>query len=286
MTSHLPLAGLAVLVTRPQPSADAWAQRLRSLGAQPLVAPMMELVAVSTPEEQRAVKAIVLDFDRYQKAIFVSQNAVAHGLDWLEAYWPQLPTGIDYFAVGQSTARALEKRGIDVMALQNTGAMNSEVLLEAPELSAEAVNHQRIVIFRGQGGRGLMGQVLGERGAQVDYCELYRRQLPAQASEQLVNAVRQNPAGPLVVALHSGEALDNYTRTLGQLPQEGSELKTLRQAPLLVPSERLAEQARSLGYRRLIRADNATDNRMEAALGTAIHQTSLFSSDGTYDRDR
>lgn len=286
MASHLPLAGLAVLVTRPQPSANAWAQRLEAEGAQPLVAPMMELVPVSDPEGQRAIKQIVLDFDRYQKAIFVSQNAVAHGLDWLEAYWPQLPMGIDYFAVGQSTARALEDRGLKVTALQNAGAMNSEALLDAPELSAGRVKHQRIVIFRGRGGRGLMGQVLGERGAQVDYCELYHRQLPPKAPEQLRSAVRQKISGPLVVALHSGEALDNYTQTLARLPPGGPELKKLRQAPLLVPGERLVEQAQALGYRQLIRAENATDVSMEAALRAALSQTSLFSSDGTHDRDR
>jgi len=270
MASHLPLAGLSVLVTRPQPSADAWAQRLQAQGAQPLVAPMMELVPVSDPDEQRTIKAVVLDFDRYQKAIFVSQNAVAHGLDWLEAYWPQLPMGIDYFAVGRSTARALEDRGLKVMALQNTGAMNSETLLEAPELSAEAIKNQRVVIFRGQGGRRLMGQVLSERGAQVDYCELYRRQRPPQATELLLNAIRQEADYPLVVAIHSGEALDNYTRTLTRLPPGEPGLNRLRQGQLLVPSERLADQARALGYRRLISAENATDDSMEAALRAAM----------------
>ena len=285
MASHLPFAGLAVLVTRPQPSANAWAHRLQAQGAQPLVAPMMELVPVSDPDEQRAIKAIVLDFDRYQKAIFVSQNAVAHGLDWLEAYWPQLPMGIDYFAVGRSTARALEDHGLRVMALQNKGAMNSEALLEAPELGAEAIEHQRIVIFRGRGGRGMMGQVLDERGAQVDYCELYHRQLPSQAPEQLLSAGRQEMSSPLVVALHSGEALDNYTRTLAQLPSAEPGLDRLRQAPLLVPGERLANQALAHGYQRLIRAENATDDSMEAALSAALRQT-FFSRDGTHDRDR
>ena len=286
MTSHLPLAGLAVLVTRPQPSAEAWAQKLKAKGAQPLIAPMMELLPIDDPNGRRAIKQRILDFDRYHKAIFVSQNAVAHGLDWLEAYWPQLPMGIDYFAVGQSTARALEDHGLRVMALQNTGAMNSEALLEAPELDAEAVKHQRIVIFRGRGGRGILGQVLGERGAQVDYCELYHRQLPPQAPEQLLSASRQQVSSPLVVALHSGEALDNYTRTLSRLPPGEPGLNRLRQARLLVPSDRLADQASALGYRWLIRAENATDDAMEAALCAALNQTSLFSSDGIHDRDR
>ncbi|WP_347329924.1 uroporphyrinogen-III synthase [Marinimicrobium locisalis] len=274
------LAGLQVLVTRPEPQAGRWAQQLQALGAVPLVAPMMTLEAVSEPEAREAIKACIMDFDLYQKAIFVSQNAVAHAFDWLDHYWPQLPMGVEYYGVGERTARALAEEEVEVTAWQSRGAMNSEALLEAPEL--QNVAEQRIVIFRGVGGRGLLGQALRERGARVDYCELYERRCPEDAVERLRRALAPRPTTRLIVALHSAETLDNYHQTRGQLAEESD---ALAQAPLLVPGERVAQRARTLGYHRVLVAENATDPSMLEALEAASQDPILFQTDGTRYRD-
>lgn len=274
------LTGLQVLVTRPEPQAGRWADQLKALGAVPLVAPMMTLDAVSEPAAKQAVKACIMDFDLYQKAIFVSQNAVAHAFDWLDHYWPQLPMGVEYYGVGERTARALADENVEVTAWQSRGAMNSEALLEAPEL--QNVAEQRIVIFRGVGGRGLLGQTLSERGARVDYCELYERRRPSDAVERLHKALAQRPASRLIVALHSAETLDNYHWARRHSTDARD---ALAQAPLLVPGERVAQHARALGYRRLAVAENATDPSMLEALQAASQDSALFQTDGTRYRD-
>lgn len=270
------LDGINVLITRPRAQAEPWADKLAERGARPLVVPLMELQKLSTPAERQAIKTCILDFDLYQKAIFVSQNAVAYALEWLSDYWPQLPMGIEYFGVGERTAAALAAEGISVTALQSQGAMNSEALLDAPQLQAEAVREQRIVIFRGQGGRGVLGETLSGRGARVDYCELYRRQCPAGAAEDLNAVLSSGPAisGALVAVLHSGETLDNYARTLGELTPDNA--RRLQRAPILVPGERVTAQAQALGFKQVITAENATDPSMLAALETAASRN-LFS---------
>ena len=66
---------------------------------------------------------------------------------------------------------------------------NSEALLAAASL--RQVAGKRILILRGQEGRNLLGDELARRGAQVDYCEVYRRALPATGAadfERLVVA--------------------------------------------------------------------------------------------------
>lgn len=274
------LSGLQVLVTRPEPQAGRWAQQLETLGAVPLVAPMMTLEPVGEPEAKEAIKACIMDFDLYQKAIFVSQNAVAHAFDWLDHYWPQLPLGVEYYGVGERTAQALAEENVKVTAWQSRGAMNSEALLEASPL--QNVAEQRIVIFRGVGGRGLLGQTLRKRGARVDYCELYERRCPNDAVERLHRALAQRSVSRLIVALHSAETLDNYHWARGQLTDARD---ALAQAPLLVPGERVAQHARALGYHRLAVAENATDPSMLEALQAASQDPALFQTDGTRYRD-
>lgn len=261
------LEGVPVLITRPEPQASAWARILSEQGAQPLPVPMMELRALTEPNDIQAIKNCVLDYDLYQNAVFVSQNAAAYALDWLDNYWPQLPLGIRYFAVGERTARALRDRGIEVTALQRDGAMDSEALLEAPELQSNSVANQRIVIFRGQGGRGLMGQELTQRGALVSYCELYRRCLPDNAAERLDSALAGagNWRQELLVAVHSGETLDNYKTVLDQISHRALAEELLHR-PLVVPGRRVSQRARELGFTRVITAGNATDTSMLAAL--------------------
>lgn len=267
-----PLTGLQVVVTRPEAQASTWAETLEALGAQVGLAPLMALEPVTDAAAKQAIKQCILDFDLYQKAIFVSQNAVAFAFDWLEDYWPQLPIRVEYYGVGERTARALEAHQVPVTAWQNDGPMNSEALLAAPEL--QSVADQRIVIFRGVGGRGVMADTLRERGARVDYCELYQRHCPAQAGASLAQALEGFGSGPLIVALHSGETLDNYHRVRQQLAAEQN--RWLAEATLLVPGDRVAAQARALGYSRVLKAENATDPSMLAALRRVAANPALF----------
>ncbi|WP_346838495.1 uroporphyrinogen-III synthase [Microbulbifer sp. SAOS-129_SWC] len=252
-----PLAGKRILVTRPAAQARGWCERLCAAGAAVDCLPMLAIEAVGDNAGLQAIKSRILDFDQVDCAIFVSQNAVRHGCDWLDDYWPQLPLGPHCYAIGAATARALAERGIH--SDHSSGSMDSETLLARPEL--QQMQDKRVLIFRGCGGRTLIGDTLRERGARVDYCELYRRTLPASAAEQLA-AYRQSPDA---IAVHSGETLANLSHCIdtGGRPQ-------LKLVPLICPSERVAAQARALGFARPLAAGNAGDDAMLAALENAL----------------
>lgn len=253
------LTGLHILVTRPQAQAELWAQRLRALGARVNVVPLLEIVPVSDDAQVQAVKNRILNFDLYRKAIFVSQNAVEHGVDWLENYWPQIPYGIDFFAVGETTSKQLQARGVQVTDLvqSQTGAMTSETLLQSPAL--QSVEGEKILIFRGVGGRPHMGDVLSERGALVDYCELYERILPAESSSAFAHCLSSADSN-LVVTLHSGEALENLQKIVRQMTVAPAQVMLNMQ--LLVPSQRILTQAHAAGFARVHAAQNATESSM------------------------
>lgn len=255
-----------VVITRPLVQAKQWAGLLAAEGFHTSALNVLAIVPVSSEEKIRAIKNKILDFDLYQKAIFVSQNAVDFGMQWLEDYWPQLPMGIDFFAVGATTAKKLSEYGVSVsdLAVSGNGGMTSEDLLCAPGL--QQVDGEKIIIFRGCGGRGHMADVLRQRGAWVEYCELYERELPADAAIQLAELVQQIKLAErqYLLSAHSGESLENLLQVLQKLAPEVN--ATLLNLPLLVPSQRIATQAEAAGFARVICADNATDAAMTQAL--------------------
>lgn len=257
------LHGLRVLITRPQAQVPAWQARLQAAGADTVVASLMAIVPISDKADSQIIRQRVMALDSYQHVIFVSQNAARYGLQWIDDCWPQLPSDINFYAVGSATAQLLHQHDVPVIEAGHT--MNTEALLALPQL--QNVAGDRVLIFRGQGGRPVLAEQLQERGAVVDYGELYQRQFPPQVFQQVAE-LNWGQAGD-VVALHSGEALDNWCQVIASLSSAAASTGVCWQAmPTLVPGKRVADKARNLGFECVIEAYNASDQEMLAALQT------------------
>jgi uroporphyrinogen-III synthase len=267
------LTGLHVIVTRPVAQAQPWAEKLNQMGAKTTVISLLEIVPVLDSAQIRAIKNCILDLDLYAKAIFVSQNAVELGFDWIENYWPQLPIGIEFFAVGEATAKQLQNHGARVtdLAQSQTGAMTSETLLQSPAL--QTVAGKKIIIFRGVGGRPHIGEVLAERGALVNYCELYERLLPESSRADFDRLIKSDMED-LVLVLHSGEALENLKKIIDELAVWKRTL--IERIWLLVPSQRIFELARAAGLIHVYAAQNATEACMLQGLIDIKHALLSF----------
>jgi uroporphyrinogen-III synthase len=174
------------------------------------------------------------ELDRYDIAIFVSANAVEYGVPAPEAW----PAKLLAFAPGPGTAAALAATGIAEARIP-ASTFDSAGLLALPEL--RAVAGKRVVIFRGEGGRGDLGDALRERGAVVTYVECYRRAAPATGAAGLSEVLREGRAHALT--LTSSEGLDNLCALLA-----ADDLERLRRVPAFVPHTRIAEHARELGF--------------------------------------
>ena len=116
------------------------------------------------------------------------------------------------------------------------------------------IQGQRILIFRGTGGRPLLGDSLKHRGAKILYVETYRRERPAQRplTEQQIKKLD-------AITISSKEGLDNLI-SLTHDPD------MLIDIPLVLPSQRIATLARQRGFKTIIPAKNATDEAVLAAL--------------------
>lgn len=242
------LAAKRILLIRPQRQEDQLLSMLENSGADVTHIPVMRIEPIV---ESQQIKTRILEVDNFHKAIFVSGNAAELGIEWIDKFWPMLPVGIEYFAVGERTSALLKEA--DINALCPSGRQNSETLLQLTQL--QELDNQRIIIFRGVGGREILAETLIERGARVEYCELYRRVIDTQ---QL--ALAQQQESDCLVA-HSGELI----QAMGE-----AESSLFADTALVVPSERVAAIATALGYRRVISAENALPESMLAAVRRAF----------------
>lgn len=255
------LANKRILLIKPMRPEDQFLSLLKNTGAEITHTPVMSIQAIAESHaitESQAIKSLILDVDNFHKAIFVSGNAAELALEWLDKYWPMLPLGIDYFAVGERTAAVLKQVGIQ--ASHPRGRQNSEELLQLSQL--QQLDNQRIIIFRGCGGREILADTLIERGAAVEYCELYRRVIDHQ---QLQLAQLQAQTSDCLV-VHSGEQL----QAMG-----AAEALELVDRAVVVPSPRVAMIAQQLGYKRVVSADNALPEAMLAAVKKSVTAASI-----------
>ena len=229
------LLGRTVVVTRPAAQSAALAAAIEAEGGTALCFPLIEISPLPdiAPLEELARRLEQFDF-----ACFVSPNAVDHALGVVlrRRVWP---AHLQAVTVGPSSEAALARHGI-APVIAPRERFDSQALLALPALAADKVAGKRVVIFRGDGGRELLGDTLVERGATVEYVTCYRRSRPAAEAQQLVGMAR---AGCLdAVTLTSSEAVGNLIDLLGADAAE-----VLARTTLFVPHARIGERARELG---------------------------------------
>lgn len=252
-----PLAGLAVVVTRPARQNDTLVSQLQVLGADVAAIPLLAIEPLTEPAQLALIDQRLAALRSCQFAIFISQNAAEQALQALAQRGLPWPATLPAFAVGSATAAMLQQHGIPA---NSPTRMDSEGLLALPAL--QHVTGQRGVIFRGQGGRETLACTLRDRGATVDYCELYRRSLPPAAAGQWLGWLATRATHqPALVCINSSESL-RHLLAIDDCVVARDNLT------LLVPGERVARAAAEAGFTQICSAQDATDS---ATITTALH---------------
>jgi uroporphyrinogen-III synthase len=249
------LANKTILVTRPLPQAQSLLDAITACSGQAIHLPTMEIVAFDSVDAEKypPIKRLILDIDQVEIAICISVTSAELALAWLEQYWPQLPTGIRWVAVGSSTAAVLQNAGLDVVFPEQL--MDSGELLKLELL--QQVSNKKIVLFKGEGGRDLIEKTLQQRGARVTPCELYQRRPMLTNAETLVRLLHENTLSAMTG--HSGEMIESSVALLGNDKVAKANLFSV---PLVIPGERVAQRARELGFNTVVVAENATTEIM------------------------
>lgn len=248
------LSNKTILITRPVGREIHLRQLIERAGGKVIHYPVF---SIQPPPDLQIEQLIHLrdQLHGFTMAIFISPTAVEQS----QIYFPVLPEHFFIVSIGSKTTKALEAHDfhVDFEAPEH----NSESLLQTAEFQMPAIQGQRILIFRGTGGRDLLAETLARRGAQIRYVETYRRAIPPHPplTEQQINSID-------AITISSNEGLDNLV-TLMEDPT------LLIDIPLIVPSTRAVTLARQHGFRNIIAAENATDEAMLSAL------SGLFSAD-------
>jgi len=255
-TPDLPLAKRGIVITRPLDQAQTLANLVRQAGGEPILFPLLEIVPL---QDYRNFDAVIDRLDAFDWAIFISSNAVQHGMSRLLTQ-RSLPQGLRYAAVGPVTAAELADFGVHEV-LTPVGRFDSESLLNLPEM--QAVAGKRCVIFRGVGGRDLLAKTLEERGAEVAFAECYQRINPSIDPQYLASLWGSNRLHAMVVT--SSEAL-------GNLLHLAAGAAWLEATPIFVNHPRIAETAEAKGLC-AITAGTPGDAGMLATLETYFNKS-------------
>ncbi|MCJ8170514.1 uroporphyrinogen-III synthase [Atopomonas sediminilitoris] len=224
-----------LLLTRP---ANECATQVPELAAAGVAAQPFPLLALEPSVETAIERSLLLELARYSLVIVVSKTAARLMLERVDRYWPQPPHAQLWACVGPGTAQILHDYGLDTASPE--AGRDSEALWALP-----AVQHAlqrpdaRVLIVRGEGGRDWLTQQLDSQGIAWDSLALYRRVCPSVGSAELLSHLAAGAINGIV--LSSAAGLDNLQHIAGE---HWSQVLRL---PLLVPSARVAEQARALG---------------------------------------
>ena len=238
------LDGTGIVITRPRQAAEALAAELVQVGARPFVFPAL---AIEDLPWSRHIEATLASLAQATWAVFVSANAVEKGLAAARraGTWP---AHVRVAAVGEATAEALRAEGIgDVLAPHERH--DSEGLLALAPL--QDVAGQRVVIFRGEGGRERLREGLQGRGATVAYVECYRRVRPEADPAPLLRAWSRGEIH--AVSILSGETLENFVAMIGG---EGERLAA--GTPLFVPHEAVGRHVQARRFARVVVTGHGT----------------------------
>ncbi|HRD33081.1 MAG TPA: uroporphyrinogen-III synthase [Rhodocyclaceae bacterium] len=230
------LAGKRVLVTRPAAQSQALCAAIRARGGVPECFPLIE---IGPCEDQAAFIDVSARLDAFDLAFFVSANAVEHALTFLLAR-REWPSGLAVATVGKGSERCLKRFGFDRVIAPGQG-FDSEAVLALPEFAPASVYGRRVIVFRGNGGREHLGEVLRERGARVEHVVCYQRKFPSGDPRALVAMAA---AGMLdAITLTSSEGLRNFVLLLGP---EG--IGSLCHVPVFAAHHRIAALAQEAGF--------------------------------------
>lgn len=146
--------------------------KLAAQGATPI---HFAAIEIAEPRDVAGLKALIERLPTFDWAIFISPNAVSRALQLMQGWGHEWPPAVRMAAIGRGSARELKKLGF-ANILVPEGRFDSESLLSLPPM--QHIAGQSVVVFRGEGGRELLGDTLKAQGARVEYGECYRRVAP------------------------------------------------------------------------------------------------------------
>lgn len=252
--STMPLSGLGIAITRPVDQAKKLSALITAAGGTAISYPLIEITPLA---DYSQFETVIQAIHEYDWAIFISSNAVQNGMPRLVNVG--MPEHLQFAAIGPVTANELQSFGVKQVLTPSSHIQDgdeskvrfdSEALLALPEM--QQVNGQKVMIFRGIGGRDVLAESLKARGAMVSFAECYQRINPQTNCELLAKLYSEKKLHGIVIT--SSEAM----RHLLDLAGDSEWLKNIT---LFVNHARIAELPLQMGLKVCV-ADAPGDDAM------------------------
>lgn len=203
--SLLPLAGKRILITRAPHQASELAERLRALGALPILVPTIEIAEPTSFVALDSALALLSSFDL---VAFTSANAVA-AFHRRAVHLGLRPAPARIAVVGLATARALRSISLhaDVMPPVFTGESLAQTLLpEAPG--------RRILLVLAEDAPPALYDALEAASAHVTVAAAYRNRIPEASLATVASLFAESPNYPDAATFTSASTAVNLVALL------------------------------------------------------------------------
>jgi len=198
------LKGKRILVTRPRAQAAELSDRLRALGAEPILFPLIEIAPL---EDYAALDRAISLISQYRWIIFTSVNGVAAFWDRLIAAGAdeRIFSGVKVAAIGPATAQALSRRDVCAEFIPD------EYIAERIVDGVGDVTGDWILLPRAEIAREALADELGQRGAVVHEIAAYRT-LPVTPDPRGLAELQR---GVDIITFTSSSTVRNFVALVG-----------------------------------------------------------------------
>lgn len=242
-----------IINTRPVERAAPLTEHLQAAGMSVIDMPMLTLEARPTTEQDMGLMRQWFAGD-YQALVIVSPTAAASGLSVWQALEHERHaqkssenasqqketgfTGLEapshLIAVGEATAAVLNDAKLAASSYQVLQPLiaNNEGMLAMPEIDSLQAG-DKLLVWRGLGGRRLLVDTLQARGVHIDSIAWYERKMPADAMTQYEQwqtqflaqqSKQQATAQPKpIVIVSSGTAFEHWETIVKAVAAKASE---------------------------------------------------------------
>jgi len=181
-----------ILITRPRAQADAFADRLRTVGFEPIFFPVIEIKPI---ENNVALERVLSKLECYDWVVFTSVNAVDVVFDQLQNL---MLTRVA--AIGPKTAEALQARGV------TPDFVPDEYVAESILPGLGDVDGKWVLLPRAEIARKALPEAIFEAGGIPHEIAVYKT-LPAHPDPEGLAALK---AGVDIVTLTSPSTVRNF----------------------------------------------------------------------------
>jgi uroporphyrinogen-III synthase len=179
-----PLAGRRILVTRAAHQAGKLSDGLRTLGAEPLEVPVL---AIQPPPSYEPLDSSLRSLASYDWLVLTSANTVHALIKRVAALGiVSASPGPQIAAIGSATAQAARDAGFSIALTPENYVAESMIVSLKGQIAGK-----RFLLARAATARDVIPAALRAAGAIVDAVDAYQNVIPADAPQQLRQAIEQ-----------------------------------------------------------------------------------------------